>query len=725
MDKKLEVTKGGIGEYPREEAPRYSLNWDVVKRIAQLTQLQFRPPHSPYGSVFIACILLILVSGGNEVTVYFTGLIPSQFYSVLVGKDTAKFGPLLGKSLGIVVASGVGKALTMYFSGMYQVRTRLVLSHYIQSRYVQPNAMYPIVSRELADNPDQRITQDVDKFARTSSELLRDLLVAPVLVVLYTVQTWNVTGYFGPVLIYAFFIVGAVISRFLMTPVISLVYAQERQEGVFRFQHVFNRTHAEAIGLQRGENYEHLRLNQSLLTIVQWQRLIVQRTFWLNLATLTFGYLGSILSYLVIGIPILSGWYDDRDAAGLSELISKASFLSMYLVYQFTVIVQKATSFSDFAGYVVRITQLIDILNDESLRPAKPTTTDDTGSESDSELQGLTGESPRAPKLEDERTAALEVNSLSYTLPTGRLLFQNLTFRLEPGQNLFITGPNGSGKSSLVRILSGLWQPSSGVVNVPRSSMPHPSIMYFPQSPFLTLGSLYDQVVYPNPAISATNNFEHSFSLLDRVLRWVWQRFRLAEAGPNGSSSHTAGNHQSTSTSPYLKDLNDDSLNDESDSMSPKPTRRSSGPDTTHAATTTKPRAGERGAGFYQSASDAAHRVLSDDDLIELLDLVGLDRLARTMPLHQTYDSSYWTQCLSPGEQQKLVFARLLFFQPRFAVLDEGTSSIDAASVTKLYTLGQSRGITFITISHQEILKAFHQLGLTLDGQGSYTLESF
>ncbi|KAJ1913449.1 hypothetical protein IWQ60_009202 [Tieghemiomyces parasiticus] len=807
-----------------DRAPHYSLNWDMVKRIARLTRVQFRPPadvRRVYGSVLLPCVALILVAAANEVVVYFTGLIPSDYYSVLVAKDTDAFYPLLGRSLGIVVAAGLGQSLVTFAAGRYQVRTRLVLSHCIQTRYLRPlptaaggpidgvadteynhhsrlpvpptfsSPLYRIVDGHLVDNPDQRITQDVDKFAVASSELLQQLVLSPILVVYYTVETWEITGYFGPLLIYLFFVLGTIISRFLMTPVISLTWAQERQEGTYRFQHVHVRNHAGPLTMQRGHHYEHLRLNQALRLVANWQRRIVNRRFWLNLSTNVFGYLGSILSYLVIAIPIFNGWYDGMDdPAQVANLVSKASFIAMYLIFRFTVIVQQAAAFSDYAGYVMRITQLLDTLEMLTTKDGAVFKPAETKVDSDEDsvvkfsvgsvakqrtlVAGTTG-TQVSPTATTATAFAITIDHLDAVLPTGYTLFRDVTVTIRIGDHLLVTGPNGCGKSSLIRILSGLWTAERGQISLPSSptlkvSSPppgppfldqddlprlpqpyhswQPAVLFFSQQPYLPFGSLYDQIVYPNAAIDTFNDFE-----VPTTRPWVTKlttacgirqrrssarrgsdstghAVRYADGLPYEAPPRTSSSHSSVGSG------NGGYHHDPSHSMAGS---TSGGPLDLKLATNRISREATQpsnGQDPNLSDSDSNHRgpdidamsplpaLISDPDLRHLLHRVGLGRLAHALPLHEPFSATDWTtRLLSPGQQQRLVFARLLFLNPTFAVVDEPCSSIDAAGTTDLYALAQRRGITFLSVSHQpDVLAAFHRQHLAFDGEGSYTL---
>ena len=82
-----------------------------------------------------------------------------------------------------------------------------------------------------------------------------------------------------------------------------------------------------------------------------------------------------------------------------------------------------------------------------------------------------------------------------------------------------------------------------------------------------------------------------------------------------------------------------------------------------------------------------------------------------------------WSTELSPGEQQRLAFARLLVAKPKFVFLDEATSALDIANEERLYGLLDQLGVTYVSVGHRPSLDRYHQQALTLLGDGAWQLD--
>ncbi|RIA93451.1 ABC transporter transmembrane region 2-domain-containing protein, partial [Glomus cerebriforme] len=284
-------------------------------------------------------------------------------------------------------------------------------------------------------------------------------------------------GYLGPLLIYAYFFVGIVASRFFIAPLVKLVFMKEFHEGNFRFLHVRVRQFAEPIALSWGERAEHYHLDSFFNNILRYQRQIVDRELALEALTETFSYFGSILSYLIIAVPVFAGDYDGIEKDKLSGIISMNAFLSLYLIYLFTRVVEQGTKISDLAGYTARIGQLLEVLesiNDNIDNVDINYTFDDHHGE-----------------------LSIEFDHVSFTSPSGTQLLSGFKFIIEQNKNVIIMGPNGSGKTSILRIMCGLWPKTNGQIIRPTSNYRQKVLLYLPQTPYLVFGSLRDQITYP------------------------------------------------------------------------------------------------------------------------------------------------------------------------------------------------------------------------------------
>lgn len=125
-----------------------------------------------------------------------------------------------------------------------------------------------------------------------------------------------------------------------------------------------------------------------------------------------------------------------------------------------------------------------------------------------------------------EQDDVIEFRNVPIMTPGGELLINDLNMRITSGMNCLITGPNGSGKSSLFRVLGELWPIFGGILIKPHRS----KLFYVPQRPYLTLGTLRDQVIYPRTSLEALNEgFDDD--LLLRLLDSVQLSYLVAREG--------------------------------------------------------------------------------------------------------------------------------------------------------------------------------------------------
>jgi ATP-binding cassette subfamily D (ALD) protein 4 len=229
-------------------------------------------------------ILLLLLATGEQFAIYFTGLIPSQFYGVLTSRDIKDFKTVMWKAAICITATALARSLVQFVCGWLHVLWRKRLTECLQDGYCEDIVYYKLnVLDTSLDNPDQRIAQDIRRFSDTlSDKIAPKLIITPLTVAYYTYKCWDSVGYFAPILVYVYFLIGAVINKLIMSPIVNQVYRQERLEGDFRFQHMQLRVHSESIAFYRSGNLEKHRLSLKFKELLSTQSILVLWSFVLN-----------------------------------------------------------------------------------------------------------------------------------------------------------------------------------------------------------------------------------------------------------------------------------------------------------------------------------------------------------------------------------------------------------------------------------------------------------
>jgi putative ATP-binding cassette transporter len=355
------------------------------------------------------------------------------------------------------------------------------------------------------DNPDQRIAQDIDKFTEKSSELFFELVdscvsAASFAVVLITIDAW-ILFY---VLVYAAFSTGLI--AFIGRKLVRLNYVQLRLNADFRYSLTRVRDNAESIAFYGGERSEWERGVDALFAAIANQYLVIRTSSAVKSVSVAFRNFTFLAPYLLLWSVYFKGEIE-------YGVFTQVSIAFSVVTRAFTFIVD---NFPDIANLISNGQRLSEIGHGFDL------------SVHDFETGPSLSASHSAPEAKLLAPGVMiHVESATLKIPSGeRTLVRNLSIDLDQESRLLVVGPSGCGKTSLLRMFSGLWSSSSGVV---ASRGFREGVIFVPQKPYVFSGSLREQLLYPD--VDLDLNQERMYALLDSVsLTSVHQTLESSEA---------------------------------------------------------------------------------------------------------------------------------------------------------------------------------------------------
>lgn len=403
----------------------------------------------------------------------------ARFYDALQNKDQAAFLHEIMIFCGLAALYIVVAVYQVYLTQMLQIRWRRWMTEHYLSDWLSARAYYRLeLAKGGADNPDQRIADDLRLFVADSLSLSLGLLREVVtlfsfLGILWGLSgaltipglEWEIPGYLVWVaLLYA--ILGTWLTHKIGRPLIKLNFDQQRFEADFRFGLVRLRENAEGVALYHGEKGEAAELHDRFGRLMTNWWGIMSRQKKLSFFTVGYSQVANVFPFVVAAPRYFSG---DIQLGGL---------------------MQTASAFGSVQG---ALSWIIDVYS----RLAEWTATIDR-------LTGLQAAIAQKPEggldFAPGPTGEMTVRNLQLALPDGRLLVDGVGLSVKKGERVLVTGPSGSGKSTLFRALAGIWPYAEGQVSQPNGE----SVLYLPQRPYLPLGNLRRVVSYP----SATDAFD-------------------------------------------------------------------------------------------------------------------------------------------------------------------------------------------------------------------------
>merc|ERR1740117_530259 len=520
-------------------------------------------------------LMLLLVLCNSSISVIFS-YVGRDFYSALSAKDQVLF---FEKTANYAVGLAVATPLTVLYKFQRQrlaLNWREWMTTELARQYYTDQAYYKIEIDPEIDNPDQRITEDVTAFTKVSLDFFITLCTAAIDLFSFSGILYSIY----PNLFYAIFLyagVGSFTTIRLGSALVGQNAEQLLREANLRYTLVRLRENAESIAFYGGEAQEATQVSKRLGGAIDNRRVILGTQRNLEFFTVGYSYLVQILPVLVVS-PLYF--------AGTVELgvITQSTGAFNHVLNDLSIIVNQFESLSSFSAGLGRLSTFVERMESYQTDPTNATfqlspdhlerlmaagapvpppprslwdfvrfgregnqATEEQAAEED-ELIG-TGRPPASPlpaaarmvgvvtptrqagrirNVEGGELAhgeALSLRDLSLMTPDGsRQLFANVSVGVQRGEHLLLTGNSGTGKSSMLRAVAGLWDRGDGEVWRPSAS----ETMFLPQRPYCTLGSLREQLVYPQ-TVQEWRDAINTDGPLIAALRTV-QLGRLAES---------------------------------------------------------------------------------------------------------------------------------------------------------------------------------------------------
>ncbi len=413
-----------------------------------------------------------------------------EMTSALAAKNGDRFWTAVRACLFTLAFAVPTYAFYYYMRDVFANQWRRWLTGRFLDGYLTGRKYYELGADKDLDNPDQRISEDINTFTGRSIHFLLIFIGSIMQLVAFSAVLWSISHLLvGVLALYAS--VGTVVALYVFgNPLIHLNFWQLRREADFRFSLIRLRENAESIAFYRGEAQERARIDARLDKAIHNFSKLIRKQRDLNLFQRTFSQLTLVLPGVILAGGVLSGELE------VGRAIQAAGAFTAVLG-AVGVIVDNFESLSRFIAGIDRLHGLSRLVLDDALPAA---------------AAGATAAGGAHPRIERQPGEHLALHALTLHPPqSGRVLIKDLNLVLKPGDALLITGDSGCGKSSLLRAIAGLWQRGSGTIHHP----PQESFFFLPQQPYLQAGTLRSQLIYPSAHSSLGD--EELLAILEQV----------------------------------------------------------------------------------------------------------------------------------------------------------------------------------------------------------------
>jgi putative ATP-binding cassette transporter len=408
----------------------------------------------------------------------------ARFYNALQNKDWDTFVHEMLVFCLLATILVVFQIYQLYLNQWLQIRWRnWMTSKYLADWMHDANHYRMQMQGDAADNPDQRMSDDVKLFVSQTLTLGAGLLSATVSLTSFVVILWglsaaaplmlfgadfSIPGYLvWAALIYAIF--GTALTQWIGSPLVNLDFNQQRLEADFRFNLVRVRENSEQIALLKGEPAERERLSERFSRVIANWYGIMSRTKRLTAFTQSYGQTALIIPFWLISPAYFANKIQLGALTQTAEAFGKVQDSLSFFVTAYRTMAEWRAVIARLDGF------------ESSIKSAEKLAAD-----------------PASIRSVATPGHAITLPQLLVKLPNGAPLVAAAQFSLRPGERTLVTGPSGAGKSTLFRAIAGIWPFGDGTIEVPANA----ALMMLPQRPYLPIGTLHAAITYPGEAAS-------------------------------------------------------------------------------------------------------------------------------------------------------------------------------------------------------------------------------
>lgn len=323
-------------------------------------------------------------------------------------------------------------------------------------------------------------------------------------------QKMQANAFAGPALAVGVISLTAHILRVVSPKFGQLVSEEASRYGYLKHIHSRIITNAEEIAFYGGHKVELNQLRQAYNRLAkQMNKIFSQKLWFIMLEQFFMKYVWSGTGMVMVSLPILMSKSLDKPSSGAVEN-SPISERTQYLTTARNLLLSASDAIErlmssykeivELAGYTDRVAGMLEVFEETSRGIYSKKTVDSAAANAMGILECKNGRPVVKGKVvyTASSTYSIELRAVPVVTPNTDIVVPSLSLKIEPGMHVLITGPNGCGKSSLFRILSGLWPIYNGELHIPKPVDGKPIMFYIPQRPYMSIGSLCDQIIYPD-----------------------------------------------------------------------------------------------------------------------------------------------------------------------------------------------------------------------------------